>query len=371
MSEIATPPAAVSNPAPAAAPAPAIKDITASDLINMTEGLDLSKFDEMLAIPASKPKEAFSGTVPDVNLKPAVDPLAPLVPPVAPAAPAAATPPAPVVPAPEGEEPSPEKLGKFRVQAKDFKEAELLRHMKTMPASEAYAKVYGAPAPVAPAAEAPAATPASPATPAAPVANPAIDTLKAEIAKLEADADKAAEDMDPKTANQLNRQAIAKANQLRDLERDSAATARAADEAKHQQAESNFQQRVTESAKDVYAARPSLADKASPDRVEFDAFVNLKFGDPDYQGIFDSAKWPQVIYREFAEAKGWGKAVAPAAAPALPAATPSASAAPRVTSAEVLQPGNTPGGSPVNAAQLMTDLKTLSVAQLDAILGKV
>ena len=359
MSDKPTTPAAGSSADPVAATAPDIKTATQADLIGMTEGLDPSKLDELLALEGAKSKEAYAGTVPETATNPfvatpVVEPAAPVVTPAAPVAPEAVK--------PTDEEPAPEKLGKFRVQAKDFKEAELLRHMKTMSAEDAFKKVYGTQTPAAVTA-----TPASDTPAVAPATDDATSALRDEIATLIEQSDKAAEDMEVKQANALNRQIIAKQDELRQIE----AFAKIAKEAKLSEAQTNFQQRATESAKEVYAARPALADKASPERVEFDSFVGLKYGDPDYEAIFQSPRWPSVIYREFAEVKGWNKAAAPAPTPTLPVTTPGASTAPRVTAATVLVPGETPGGAPVNAAQLMKDIGNLSIAQIDEIMSKV
>lgn len=372
MSEKATPQAEVPNPAPAPVEAPAPVVAAASAPTD-----SIFNADELAAITAAAngtlaPAKKADDYTPATAAAP-VAPAAPETPAAAekPAAPASEAPkPADAAPT---EEPTPEKLGKFRVQAKDFKEAELLRHMKTMSAEEAYAKVYGTHAPPKPADAAPAADKSIPATdtPPAPAADPAVDAIKAEIAALEAQSDKAAEDMDTKTANKLNRQILAKEAELREITKAAAARAEAAEEAKQTQAATTFQQRAAESAKEVYAARPSLADKASADRVEFDAFAQLKASDPDYEAIFKSPRWPVLIYREFAEAKGWNKAPAPAPAPALPAPTPGASAAPRVTAATVLTPGETPGGSvALTEAQLIASLDTMDLSQLRALLPK-
>jgi hypothetical protein len=307
MSTPATPTAEGSSPAPATIAASAPDKALTSDIFTP---------DELAAIEA-----AGNGTLPAAkkpnDYAPAgVDAFAAPAP--IPEAPKPDTPETPAVPESNLEEPTPEKLGKFRVQAKDFKEAELLRHMKTMSAEEAFAKVYGATKSAEPA------KPAQDETPAKPVdADPAA-ALRDEIASLEAESDKAAEDLDTKQANRLNRQIVAKEAELRQIQVEAALSKKAAEQSKATEADTIFRQKETEAAKQVYALRPSLADSASAEHKEFTDFYRLKATDPDYAGIFESPRWPSIMYREFAEAKGWGKAVAPASAPALPAPTPGA-----------------------------------------------
>ncbi len=348
MSTPATPTAEGSAPAQTTPEGNAPGKVSLSDILDPSEIAALDAADKGTLAPAEKPSDYQSA----ISIS---EPAA------TPAAPKLDTPETPAVPEADLD-PAPEKLGKFRVQAKDFKEAELLRHMKTMSAEEAFAKVYGSAKPAEvgkPSAEAPAATHAKPAE------VDAASALRDEIAKLEADSDKAAEDLDTKQANRLNRQIVAKEAELRQLEQ----SKKAAEQSKATEADTIFRQKETEAAKQVYALRPSLADTASAEHKEFTDFYRLKATDPDYAGIFESPRWPAIMYREFAEAKGWGKAATPASAPALPAPTPGASAAPRATAATVLTPGETAGGtSALTPAQLMEAIDTMDVDQLRALL---
>ncbi len=377
MSEQASTPAEAPSPAPApvVAPAPAVATPASSNDSIYTA-------DELAAIEA-----AASGT-----LKPATDGKkgeyevaeltasdALVIPPelTAPAA-KPAEPAAPQATKPEDEDDDADPLQAIKgikLKPTSFQDMEVLRLMKPragkpgLTAAEAVAKVYGTAAAVTkPEPAAPAAAPAAE-TPAEPAADPETAAIQSEIAALETEVEKASADMDVGKGVKLARRIAAKERQLERIEAERTAAARAAEQAKATEAETSFQQRVTTAAKEVYAARPSLADKASADRAEFDAFLAIKNTDPDYEGIFKSPRWPSVLYREFAEAKGWNKAPAPVRTPALPAPTPGAPAAPRVTQATALVPGETPGGSGApTTAQLLASLDSMDPKALFALL---
>jgi hypothetical protein len=315
--------------APAATPAPAPVDIKSIDLSK----LDGAMLKAALATASSQP-EGETPAAPDAYAVP--DETA------APTAAPAPAPEAPAATAPEDDNPQPEKLGKFRVSARDFKEAEFLRLAKSMPVPEAYAKAYGAPVATPAAVTSPAAAQPE-AAPAAPVEAPELVAAKSALATLETQLAKAQEDADLGAVTKIMRdigkaeRAIERAEQQAEQQR------QAAQQGKAQEADNTFRQREAAVIQDVKARFPQLGDKAS--EAEFQQFVNIKYDDPEYTAIFTSPRRFEVLAREFAEAKGWNKAAAPASAAGTPAPTPGAPAAPRVTSAEVLTPGSTQGGS--------------------------
>ena len=163
------------------------------------------------------------------------------------------------------------------------------------------------------------------------------------------------------------------------LQRDAVEIKRTAE----QTAEQTFRQKEKENTQTAMQAFPTLADKASADRVEFDRFLALKANDPDYSGIFGSPRWPIILAREFAEARGLRQATAAGTAtPPAPAAPPAAGApvapqtvvpaAVRTTAATVLTPGGAgPSGATPSPEQLMALLGsgTLTLKQLDALQG--
>lgn len=360
---------------PAASPALSAADIAnlSSDPVAFEKALmesnaDPAALDTMLAGAAPKSKESYAGSVPEAGGKSA----APVAMPAAPAAdPAAAIPPAadPAAPTATDDEPQPEKLGKFRVSARDFKEAEFLRLAKSMPVPEAYAKAYGTPQTAAE----PAKSAAQPEAAPAPVADaPELTAAKSALTALETQLAKAQEDADLGAVTKLMRE-IGKAERaVERIESEAAASARAAQQSKADEATNNFRQREATVIKEVYSVFPKLGDKASAEHAEFQSFINLKFDDPDYQAIFTSPRWPKVLANEFAEAKGWGKATVPAAPAGNPAPVPGAPAAPRVTAAEVLTPGSTQGGASVITAEtFVQDIGKMSPADLDKLLAAV
>lgn len=350
---------------PAAAVAPSATELAAlaNDPIAFEKaladsGLSGADFDAALATPAAKPS-GYTGSVPEAGGQPApvVNPAATA--PETPAAPEAAT-------TPEDDNPQPEKLGKFRVTARDFKEAEFLRLAKSMPITEAHAKVYGQPAPAA------VAEPAKPAatTPeAAPVADAAVTEAKAKLVEIEAKLTRAKEDADVGAIADLTEERVMTKLDIREAEKAARDSARSAQQAKADEATNNFRQREAAVAQEVYSVFPKLGDPASPERAEFQQFIGLKAGDPDYEAIFTSPRWPKVLANEFAEAKGWGKAAAPALPTGTPAPTPGAPTAPRVTAAEVLTPGSTQGGTTLTADTFVQDVTKMSLKDLDAILA--
>lgn len=349
---------------PAAAVAPSATELAAlaNDPIAFEKaladsGLSGADFDAALATPAAKPS-GYTGSVPEAGGQPApvVNPVAPV--PETPAAPEATT--------PEDDNPQPEKLGKFRVTARDFKEAEFLRLAKSMPITEAHAKVYGQPAPAA------VAEPAKPAaaTPeAAPVADAAVTEAKTALATLETQLAKAQEDADLGAVTKIMREIGKAERNIERMESEAASAARSAQQAKADEAINSFRQREAAVAQEVYSVFPKLGDPASPERAEFQQFIGLKADDPDYKAIFTSPRWPKVLANEFAEAKGWGKAAAPVLAPGTPAPKPGAPTAPRVTAAEVLTPGSTQGGTTLTAETFVQDVTKMSLKDLDAILA--
>lgn len=328
-------------------------------------GTNIAELDSVLAAPASKPS-GYAGKVPEaVTPPPAAATPAPAAAPAVEAKPAdtpAAAAPA-ATPAPEGDEnPQPEKLGRFRLSARDFKEAEFMRLAKTLPVPEAYVQAYGTPAPAAASSATPAANPA-PAEPAA------LTEAKANLATLETQLAKAQEDADLGAVTKTMREISKAERAIERAEQEAKAAAKAVETAKADEATNTFRQHESVATKEIISAFPKLGDPASPERAEFQQFINLKHGDPLYGAIFASPLWPKVLGREFAEAKGWNKAVAPAPAQGTPAPTPGAAPAPRVTAAEVLTPGASQGGANITAETFVQDMAKMSLRDLDAILA--
>lgn len=361
--------------AAAPSPAPAIVEAVApvAAIASPTEGtFNTAELAAIEAASSGKPVAPAAGKpadyAPAVGITPAEPVAAPAAGEVPAVAPAAVPTPAPVD---DGDGDPLDSIKGIKIKPQNFQDMEVLRLMKPRGGApglnlpEAYAKVYGAPvAPAAPKAEAVLA-------PAALIPDAELTAIDAEIITLTTAAEKAADDMNTKEAMRLNREIDAKARQRERIEANREAHTKATETAKATEAETNFRQKEIASAQKVYAADPQLADKASPRRQEFDAFVQIWATDPSNKDEVNSPRWSEHAYRDFVEAKGPGKAAAPATVPALPAPTPGAAAAPRVTAATVLTPGETPSGaSALTPTQLLASLDGMSVDQLRALLPK-
>lgn len=385
---------------PAATPTPAPATITAADLAALAtdpaafekavseSGLNAAEIDNILNTPSAKPGN-YEGKVPEVgNPPPAAAPVS--TPPAAEAAPAAATPPAtdPAKPA-EGEDDADplQALKGIKLKPSSFKDWEGLRMMKPRggesPADllTAAIKAYGPEATVArlrelgfSSAEAKAAVatqpaPAPEAAPAPAAESQAITDAKAKLADIETKLSKAKEDADVAAIADLTEERVMAKLEIREAEKAARESARAAEQAKATEATTHFRQRESAATQEIISAFPKLGDKASPERAEFQQFINLKYGDADYEAIFASPRWPVVLGREFAEAKGWNKAPAPVLPAGNPAPAPGAAPAPRVTAAEVLTPGATQGGANITAETFVQDLSKMSLKDLDQLLA--
>ncbi|WP_043588080.1 hypothetical protein [Geminisphaera colitermitum] len=331
------------------------------------------------AAPAAAPVQSAPPPAATPSAPPAPAPAAKPADAPAPAKPADTPPPAPAAPAPGSEDdgPNAEQLGKFRHRARDFKEAEFLKQLRTKSPEEAYAAVYGSAAPVqsAPpaATAAPAAKPATPDAPSAPDFDAQTKAAQDEITRLEADLTKASDDADTKAVADLTRKLVTKESELRDIARSKREAEQSALEQQHSAEQSAYRQKQIAARDEALKLYPALADKTSEERKEFDRYIALKQGDADYEGIFASPRWPLIMAREFAEVSG-KKLGAPAPAASTPPAaqpTPAAApAAPRVTSAEVLTPG-APGGTATftpTRESLMADVSKMSLEDLDRLL---
>lgn len=354
MSATATPPAASPSPAPASTATPAAP--STAELISAASNSSSAELESLLG---DSPTVATPSVVPPVT--PPGD--APVVPPVVP-------PVAPPAEPPVVDEADPlEGIKGIKIKPSDFQEMEVLRLMKPrdgqkgLTMREAYARVYGENTPTADKA------PEAPTAPVKSEFDTQIDTVAAEIADLEKKIDAAADQADTREVSKLTREVSKKE---RDLERLNDRKAHAEQSKKDQveQTETNtFRQKQLKSRDELIAKYPVLGDKTSTERREFDEYVKLKSGDPEYSEIFNSPRWPVIMGREFAEAKGLTGAAKPA--PTLPDAPPPvAPAAPRVTAATVITPGG-PGGQQFQPTLdgLRKDMTTMSTKDLDSLLG--
>lgn len=357
MSNTASPAGTAPAPEPTPAAAP-----TAEQLSSAIPTFTTDQLDELLeASPAAAPA-----------------PAAPA------AAPAAAAPaegaPAPAAPAKTEGDAEPEDgehITSIKVKPNDYREQEVLRLMKPRDGSpaltlqQAYARVYGE----ADGKPAEAKKDEPPADPTAPIVAE-ITAAETALADLEKQIAKASEDMDLAAVTKLTREAVRAEQKIQSLRDKVEATKQSAEQAATQ----SFRQIQANYTKQAVELYPALRDTANADRKEFDAFIAAKYNDPEFQGIFESPRWPLIMAKEFAESKGWtpaskSTAPAPAAAPAAPAPkqpTPVAPSAARATAAAVVAPGAPGEGSTFTPTKetLMANVDKLSAKELDALLAK-
>ena len=354
MSEIANTSAAGSSSAPAASTVtPAAAAPSAAELRTAASTLSVSEMDGMLD---DKPSAA-----------PAVETAAA---PVAPAATPAAAPAAPVEES-DGNDPL-ESIKGIKIKPNDYREQEVFRLMKpkngerALTLQEAVAKVYPQAAVTTEAAK-PTTTEASP-EPAKADSDSRTEAINSDIKKLEAAIDAAAEDMNAKEVAKLSRELSRKERELERIteQKDSA------EKAKQAEAEASvnntFRQKQLSARDELVAKFPVLGDKTSTERQEFDQWLGLKQGDPDYESVFASPRWPLILGREFAEAKGLSGTARPAQSPA---ANPNAAqVAQRATAASVITPGGNSGQQfQPTVESLRKDITTMTTKDLDSLLS--
>lgn len=123
-----------------------------------------------------------------------------------------------------------------------------------------------------------------------------LEVIEAKIAELNEKAKAASEDLDTAQAfdlqQQIMEQKIAQVKLESQIERD----------LEREQANLNetYRQKAVESRDKVFKRFPVLADQDSVQRKQFDAFVTEKQNDPDYQAVFESPKWVELMANEFA-----------------------------------------------------------------------
>lgn len=299
-------------------------------------------------------------------------PANPVAPPVA--APAAA-PAAPVIPpvAPKEDDGdlTLESIKGIKIKPNDFQEMEVMRLMKPrdgakgLTLTEAYQKVYGTPP------SAVAKTEPTEAAPAASAAKSEFDTkiegVTADITKLEADLVTAADAADVKEITRIQRELGRKERELERLGEQKTTAEKNAQTQREQAIDTTFRQSQLKARDQLIKEFPVLGDKASQERLDFDAWLNLKKDDPEYAQEFDNPRWPINLGREFAEAKGLSRTAKPAPTSEAP---PVAPAAQRATAAAVITPGGNQGQQfQPTAESLKKDMKNMSVKDLDSLLG--
>lgn len=168
------------------------------------------------------------------------------------------------------------------------------------------------------------------------------EKLNADIVNLEAEVTQAADDLDTVKALQLQREIMKKELEVRDLN-----FRKERQEEKAQEAHSSNQRSKAQESRDrAFESYPDLSDKSSVYRKEFDDFVSYAQSDADYEAVFQSPRWPEMLAHDFAARKGYQAPIQQNAtnpAPEIPrqVAPQMGNQAKVLTTGQTAQPANT------------------------------
>tara|TARA_B100000902_G_scaffold247947_1_gene234615 strand:+ start:1495 stop:2490 length:996 start_codon:yes stop_codon:yes gene_type:complete len=191
-----------------------------------------------------------------------------------------------------------------------------------------------------------------------------IDTRAEEIAtaitELEGKVEQAADDLETTEALKYQREIMKKELELQNL----TSRKERMQEAYEQQEYQNHQSKAVESRDKVYEKYPVLQDKNSIHRKQFDDFINQAQSHPDYEAVFQSPRWPELLANEYAASQ-------PASQQQPATAIPQQQAPQMGTQAKVLTTGNTqqPVNASVSREGLVQDLPNMSKDDLYSLLG--
>lgn len=120
--------------------------------------------------------------------------------------------------------------------------------------------------------------------------------IRAKITELQEKAKAASEDLDTAQVFELQNELMEHRLNLLKLEND----AERQREKEQQQVEETYRQKAVESREKVFSKFPVLKDANSTERKLFDNFIAEKQNDPDYEAVFSSPKWVELMANEFA-----------------------------------------------------------------------
>ena len=186
--------------------------------------------------------------------------------------------------------------------------------------------------------------------------------ITSEIAELETKIKEAADNLDTTEAMDFQRELFRKELELSETRNQ---FTRNAEEAQRQADESQ-RQSALESRGRAIERFPDLGDNSTVYRKEFDHFVASAEQHPDYQAVFTSPRWPEILANEFAAQKGVSQQTQ------QPMPTPPPQQAPQIGSqAKVLTSGTAaqPSNTPLTKQQALEGLPDLSIDDLYAALG--
>lgn len=185
--------------------------------------------------------------------------------------------------------------------------------------------------------------------------------LTASIEELEGKVETAAEELETTEALKLQRQIMKKELELQTL----ANRKERMEEAQEQQAHQTHRSKAVDSRNRVYEMYPTLQDKASVYRRQFDDYITQAQSNPDYAPVFDSPRWPELLANEFAS-------FTPAPVQQHVAVAPQTQQPQMGTQAKVLTTGQTaqPVHTSATSEGLLNDMGQMSNADLYKLLGK-
>jgi len=210
-------------------------------------------------------------------------------------------------------EDGPVELPKLRVKPKDGLELEFLNLLQQgKSVKEASEAVYGSAQPT---------KEKTPKQEAAPKeespfkdVDQTLNQANTELEDLEKRLEEAEEAEDIKEVSKLNREVMEKRGEIKDLNNQRKQIEEGIES--DQIAEHNA--KVAESSDRIFEKYPELGEEDSAIRAEFVKFYQGKTADPEYSDIFKSPRWPEMLAREFAEAKGLTPAGSKPPAPSTP-----------------------------------------------------
>jgi hypothetical protein len=194
-----------------------------------------------------------------------------------------------------------------------------------------------------------------------------ITGLRENISKLESEITEATEEMDTTKAMELQRDLFRK-----ELEVQKVQSERQIVEERHRMSAHEAQrQKAMNSREKAVSMYPDLDNKESLYRKEFDHFLTNAEQNPDYQAVFSSPRWAEIMANEFAVMKGQAP-VSGQPAPSATAPIPQQQLPQMGNQAKVLTSGQTanPINKPMSVEQVTNNMSSMSKDQLYQALGQ-
>jgi hypothetical protein len=186
-----------------------------------------------------------------------------------------------------------------------------------------------------------------------------VGVLQGEIEALETQITEATDNLDTGEALSHQRELMRKEMEIQSINDDRSRKLENVRQREHDAHRS----RAMESRETVFEQYPILSDVNGVERKRFDAYIEQAQDNPDYTGVFESPKWPEIMAREFIMSN--------APMPQHQQA-PGRQAPAMGTQARVLTSGATaqPVNAPLTEGQLVESMPNLSRDDLWSLLGR-